>query len=71
MARPTGNKTAMVRVNRNLLANLRMELPHFSTDNDRIANIFDEHRRLQGAISGIGGFLYGKGNWKKIAGKKR
>ena len=58
--------TQMVRVKRSLLQSMRVEFPHFTTDNDRIANIFEQHKKTQGMINGIGGFIYGRKNWKKV-----
>ncbi len=62
--------TVMVRVKRNLLTSMRLEFPNMSTDNSRIESLFENHKKFQGAINGLGGFLYGKTNWQKI-GKKR
>lgn len=63
-------KTIMVRVKRNLVSNLRLEFPSSTSDSNRIATLFDQHKRLQGALNGVGGFIYGSQTWKKIKQKR-
>ncbi len=64
------NNTQMVRVQKNLIQSIRLEFPSLTNDNNRIASLFDQHRRLQGAVNGVGGFLYGSKTWKKITQKR-
>ena len=59
-------KTRMMRIEKQLLDNLRINFPSVSTDNDRVASLLDQHIRFKGAVNGIGGFLYGSKTWKRL-----
>ena len=59
-------KTRMMRIEKQLLDNLRINFPSVRSDNDRVASLLDQHIRFQGAVNGVGGFLYGSKTWKRL-----
>ena len=64
MGRPKKERTIHIRIKKSLVSGLRNEFPNVGSDNDRVANVFDYYRKVQGTIDGVGGFIYGKA-WKK------
>jgi hypothetical protein len=69
MGRPRKERTTHIRVRVNLLNGLRNEFPNISTDNDRIASVYDYYTKVQKGINTVGGFIYGKRAWKKAVKK--
>ena len=65
MGRPKKESTIHIRVKKSLITGLRTEFPNITTDNDRVASIYDYYKNIQGGIDKVGGFLYGKKTWKK------
>ena len=65
MGRPKREPTVHVRVKRSLMNGLREEFPSISSDGDRVATCFYYYKNVQGTVDKVGGFLYGKKNWKK------
>ena len=63
--RPRTEKTRHIRLRESLIGNLRKEFPNVTSDGDRVAMVYDYYRNIQQGIDKVGGFLYGKKQWKK------